>query len=444
MRKERSQWNDAKCESRKRRSATSVVGVSSTRVDDALAISEQWLEEMDLVRLTRARLETAGLLNTDVDVVAIGKASREMYDAVEAALGSRVRRRYVVADEVSGAHVAANVLIGEHPVPGEGSLRAGEALISFLEESTTAHCTLFLLSGGASSLCVLPVAPVSLEDLRGVWDSALATGVDITTLNKIRASTSALAGGGVLRHVGTPESCSLILVDNVISGAEWVASGLTYDYEPAPEEVALLFDHVALIGTALGERLLKGYERRARLIAVPPTSHHENVVLAEPSMMFDHTLVEARRRGYRVVNMGSRVHGDVASVVAHWKNVLRRESNERGPTAFVGVGEVTVKVEGNGTGGRCQEFAWLMAQVLGDMERDSAFVARASDGRDYVSGVGGAWVDSSTMDRLLVEGVIWAEVARANDTYPALKSLGQLIDGGHTGWNLCDVYVALW
>jgi glycerate 2-kinase len=418
--------------------------MTSARVDDALAISEHWLKEMDLVRLTRARLETAGLLNTNVDVVAIGKASREMSAAVDAVLGARVQRRFIVCDEASAtADGAAHVLVGEHPVPGEGSRRAGEALISFLEESTSARSTLFLLSGGASSLCVLPAPPVTLEDLRGVWDAALAKGADITTLNKIRASTSALAGGGVLRHVGTTESGSLILVDNVISGAEWVASGLTYDYEPGPNGVALLLEHIALSNTALGARLLKGYERRARLMAAPPTSHHENYVLAEPSMMLDHTIDEARRRHYRVVNMGSRVHGDVASVVAHWKNVLRRESNERGPTAFVGVGEVTVKVEGTGTGGRCQEFAWLMAQVLADLERDAAFVARASDGRDYVSGVGGAWVESSTMKRLSVEGISWSDVVRTHDTYPALKSLGQLIDGGHTGWNLCDVYVAL-
>ncbi|HEY5304642.1 MAG TPA: hypothetical protein VIJ86_11395, partial [Acidimicrobiales bacterium] len=39
--------------------------------------------------------------------------------------------------------------------------------------------------------------------------------------------------------------------------------------------------------------------------------------------------------------------------------------------------------------------------------------------------------------------VDWKEVAEANDSHSALGALGQLIEGGHTGWNLCDLYVAL-
>jgi glycerate 2-kinase len=109
----------------------------------------------------------------------------------------------------------------------------------------------------------------------------------------------------------------------------------------------------------------------------------------------------------------------------------------------MGVGEVTVRVGGAGTGGRCQEFAWYMAKVLAELDRDAAFVARASDGRDFVEGVGGAWVERSTLERVLTSGVDWLAVAQANDSHSALRTLGQLLEGGHTGWNLCDLYVAL-
>jgi len=109
----------------------------------------------------------------------------------------------------------------------------------------------------------------------------------------------------------------------------------------------------------------------------------------------------------------------------------------------VGVGEVTVQVHGDGRGGRCQEFAWLMAKELGASTRPSAFVARASDGRDYIEGVGGAWTSESTLARIDDLGLDWLSIARTHDTYPALRALGQLIPGGHSGWNLCDLYVAL-
>jgi hydroxypyruvate reductase len=84
-----------------------------------------------------------------------------------------------------------------------------------------------------------------------------------------------------------------------------------------------------------------------------------------------------------------------------------------------------------------------MAKELSDGARHSAFAARSSDGRDYVEGVAGAWVTDNTSARMEDAGLDWLTVARAHDTYPALRALGQLIEGGHTGWNLCDVYVAL-
>jgi len=400
---------------------------------------------MSLGALVEARLATARLLDVLVDVVAIGKASREMASDVRVVLGERVCRQFTVCDQASVAsyEVPSDVVVGEHPIPGPGSLEAGERLVAFLTAPTEADGTLFLLSGGASSLCVAPVPPLTLADLRGLWDAALTSGADISTLNKIRAATSSIAGGGVLRSVRTNRSESLILVDNVISGARWVASSMTYDYLPERDEVTALLSDVELAGTSLGERLVAAYEHRASLMAAPVRSRHENIVLAEPAMMLRATIEEAARRGLRVVDMGSRVHGDAELVSRQWKEVLQREVEDGGPVALIGVGEVTVRVRGPGRGGRCQEFAWSMANVLADLGRESAFVARASDGRDFIEGVGGAWVDEVTKEHASMKGIDWSVVMETNDSYTALSALDQLLEGGHTGWNLCDVYVAL-
>lgn len=400
---------------------------------------------MNLGALVEARLSTAQLLDVRVDVVAIGKASREMASDVRVALGERVCRQFTVCDQASVAsnEELSDVVVGEHPIPGPGSLEAGERLVAFLSAPTEADCTLFLLSGGASSLCVAPVPPLTLEDLRGLWDAALKSGADITTLNKIRAATSSLAGGGVLRSVRTNRSASLILVDNVISGARWVASSMTYDYLPERDEVTTLLSDVDLAGTFLGERLVAAFEHRASLMAAPVRRRHENIVLAEPAMMLRATIDGAARHGVRVVDMGSRVHGDVELVSRQWRDVLQEELEVGSPVALIGVGEVTVRVRGPGRGGRCQEFAWSMANVLADLGRESAFVARASDGRDFIEGVGGAWVDEVTKERASMQGIDWSTVMETNDSYTALSALDQLLEGGHTGWNLCDVYVAL-
>ena len=282
-------------------------------VADARAIATRWREEMDLGELTSALLSESGLRETSVDVVAIGKASREMSAAVVDTLGAGVQRRITVCDEASlrRSPVTPDVVVGEHPVPGEGSLRAGEAVLNFLDQPSAAEATLFLISGGASSLCVAPVPPLSLDDLHAVWEAVLRSGADITTLNMIRAASSQIAGGAVLRHVGTSRSTSFILVDNVISGARWVASALTYDFQPSEDEMVALWDTIDLTDVGLRARLLAGLRSRDTLMSAPRRARHENLVLGEPAMMLGFAVLEAQRRGYEVIDMGASISGDV-------------------------------------------------------------------------------------------------------------------------------------
>jgi glycerate-2-kinase len=394
---------------------------------------------MDLTALVGERLRELARSEETVDLVAIGKASPEMALAARAVLAGRIRREIVVSDD--GAlrdRSNESVLIGEHPVPGEGSLRAGKAVVAFLDGDDHADVTLFLISGGASSLCVLPASPLTLDDLNEIWQAALHAGVDITTLNQTRATGSLIAGGALLRSVRSQHSKSLILVDNVVSGAPWVASAMTYDYWPTSTDVDALWSKID-VSSSLRAKMLAAFEVRTQVMKSRPSPIHENVVVGEPAMMLRSAIEEALRRGYYVIDMGARVIGDVGSVTHEWGEVIRRASVR---TAVVGVGEVTVQVQGGGVGGRCQEFAWLMAKELSG-ERQSAFVAQTSDGRDYVEGVAGAWVTNDTASRIDAAGLNWLTVARSHDTYPALRTLEQIIEGGHTGWNLCDIYVAL-
>ncbi|HEY5265174.1 MAG TPA: DUF4147 domain-containing protein, partial [Acidimicrobiales bacterium] len=111
-------------------------------LNDARALSSTWLRELDLVTLTERQLAAAGLLDQDLafDVVAIGKASREMADAVASVLGERLCRQLVIGDEASAATggPSPDLVVGEHPIPGARSLNAGTSLLSFLDQPTRA------------------------------------------------------------------------------------------------------------------------------------------------------------------------------------------------------------------------------------------------------------------------------------------------------------------
>jgi glycerate 2-kinase len=419
--------------------------VTSTPLSDALDISGAWRESLELDALVGDQLRDAGVANHTVDVVAIGKASRTMASACAAFFGDKLLKKLLIVDGASESspELDVDVVVGEHPLPGSGSVRAGARLLEFLDAPTTAQCTVFLVSGGASSLCVVPEPPMHVDDVVAIFRAALETGINITTLNQLRAATSAIAGGGILRHVSTQRSIALIMVDNVVSGAAWVASALTYEYQPERSDVTALLEAINRATLPLATTVYESFERRRVAMQRPVTTAHENRVVAQPSMVLDITRQRAQQHGYRVVSLGSEIHGDVNDVADQWADVISRELSKGDRLCVVGVGEVTVRVSGSGKGGRCQAIAWAMAKVLERTTRDGVFVARATDGRDFVQGVGGAWVDTSTIARAASLGIDWAAIAVENDTFRGLSALGQVIEGSGTGWNLCDLYVAI-
>ncbi len=412
---------------------------------DALAMSRSWSGSLDLETLVEKKLRAEISGEQSVDVVAIGKASREMAYAAGKFLGSRVRRRFLVCghDSAAMAPPDGDVRVGEHPIPGAGSLRAGEELVSFLSSSDASEGTVFLISGGASSLCVLPFEPLELDDLRRLWDAVSLVGADITTYNKVRAATSRIAGGAILRQLRSQWSLSLIMVDNAVSGAPWVGSAMTYDYQPNTTEIRTLVEALAITGSPLGDKIEAACEMRRQSLKKTAPLHHSNKVLADPKLLLRAVSVHARRRGYKVLDLGSQIRGDVHDVSQDWGATLESLVGFNGQLCVVGTGEVTVRVAGSGRGGRCQEFAWRMAENLQRLNREVVFVAASSDGRDFVNGVGGAWVDNGTLKRASDLGIEWHDIVNENDSYRALSALHQLLPGGHTGWNLCDIYFAL-
>jgi glycerate 2-kinase len=419
--------------------------MTSELLIDALAISDAWSSALDLHAMIETQVRGLAGRDDGVDVVAVGKAAREMASAAREVLGDHVLRQLVIVDEGPAFSLDVDVefVIGEHPLPGLGSLLAGERLVDFLDRSSAAQCTIFLISGGASSLCALPASPVDLDDLHELFAAALESGADITTLNKLRAACSSIAGGAVLRRVRTPGSLSLIMVDNVVSGVRWVASGLTFDYTPVRDEVQQLLSDIGRRDTPLASQILDAFEARSEIMAEPITTVHENRVIAEPAQVLATVGREAQRRGFRVIDLGASLHGDVQENVDAMAARTASESLIDGAFCVVGVGEVTVQVRGDGVGGRCQEFAWRMAGAFGDYERDVIAVARSTDGRDYVRGIAGGWSDRETLRHARELGIDFVSVVRDSDSYSALQELGQLIGGGRTGWNLCDVYLCV-
>ena len=102
-----------------------------------------------------------------------------------------------------------------------------------------------------------------------------------------------------------------------------------------------------------------------------------------------------------------------------------------------------VKVRGRGRGGRNQELALSSIEALARCSRPTVLAAFATDGVDGISEAGGALVDDRSARRAVARGVSMRDALERNDSFEALKRLGDLMVTGPTGTNVADVTVLL-
>jgi glycerate 2-kinase len=391
-----------------------------TRADAAVEVAKRAIAACHAGTLTARALEAAELPQARrVFGVATGKAAAEMQATVAAAVDpERWAGGVVVTDAVGG-----------HPLPDDGSLRAGAAVEELLASARLGPDDLVVacVSGGTSSLVALPVEGVTLDDLRAATADLLAAGIDVTRMNAVRARLSRFHGGGLLELAAPARVAALVLGDNVQIGAPGVGSAPTYAPPLTRDEAAaVVAEHVRPgVRERLLERLLP--DRPVRDCAL-------ELVVGEPKDLAVAAVKAATAFGLRAELYPAPLVGEARQAARAFAGELRQG-------ALVGWGEVTVTLEDGGEGGRCQEFALAAAQAIAG--REACVVAVASDGRDFTSGVAGAWVDGTTTRRAQAAGVDLRAALVRHDSGPAHAALGQAIAGWRTGTNLCDLYLGV-
>src|SRR5581483_6062707 len=139
-------------------------------------------------------------LNRRLLLLGAGKGAGALAQGLEQLLEEqRVNGVVVVPAEQETALRTVAVVHGEHPLPGEGSVRGAEAMFSLLAQKQPDDLICFCVTGGASSLLVSPVQGVSLADKIAVNQLLLACGADIHEVNSVRKHLSRVKGGGLAR-----------------------------------------------------------------------------------------------------------------------------------------------------------------------------------------------------------------------------------------------------
>jgi len=416
------------------------------------------LQDARILRILSAALEAVDpfnavqkyLPNIDGRVfgLGIGKAAIPMMDALA--------EQIPFADGLAVTKFASGlsrelytVIEGGHPIPDARSLHAGERVLEFvstLKEGDTLVC---LISGGGSALVTAPYVP--LEDLQTLTSLLLSNGARIDEINTLRRHLDRLKGGGLARATQA-KIISLILSDVIGNPLEAIASGPTAA-DPTTREDALkilekyfhaLTTETQRHGDSLNSvtqwlRGSKESETRAEDGGGSIDERVQNIIIGDNQLAARAALKQAGLEGFHAEILTNELQGEAREVGHELAHHLRVDTlNRTRPFCLIAGGETTVKIKGDGKGGRNQELALAAVNELRDLQ-NVMLIALATDGDDGPTDAAGAVVTGESAQRAEALGLDAADHLSRNDAYPFFDALGDLLKTGPTGTNVNDL-----
>ena len=186
-----------------------------------------------------------------VIVVGSGKATLAIAAAVERRLGARIDGGAVVVREGEDLLELERieVLVADHPLPSERSVRAARRLLELAADVRAGDLVLASFTGGSSALTSLPPPGVSSTEKRRLHELLLSSGAPITEVNAVRKHVSALKGGRLGALIAPATVVNLTASDVAGDRLDAITDPTVEDRSTVAEAVAILrerdlWDHV--------------------------------------------------------------------------------------------------------------------------------------------------------------------------------------------------------
>lgn len=399
----------------------------------ALSLLEEAVESVDPARCARRGLEHFASKNLGAArplyLVALGKASYAM--AREALSLVKVEGGIVHCFE-SGQLGPLRLECCGHPLPVAEAAAQGERMLDFAGSLGAGDDVLVLLSGGASAMLEAPVAGLQLDDLRQTTEALLACGANIREVNTVRRCLSRTKGGGLLEALHPARVFNIIISDVPGQPPSVVSSGPTLP--PARGRAEDVVDRYAL-GTKLPGAVLAVIRTdSAGSWEGPEGLQVHTFVAADNDSAVEAIVAAGVRMGVDLKRAPGSIVGEAREVALNFY----REAVSAGGDGYVGGGECTVTVRGEGRGGRAQEFVLSSAIAFGG----GLVAALGTDGVDGMSEAAGALFDQQALAVCRSDFTPQAYLDH-NDSDGFFSRVGTQLITGRTGTNVSDIYLFL-
>jgi glycerate 2-kinase len=364
------------------------------------------------------------------------------------------------------AHPSLRVVVGDHPLPGGGSLAAAAAVGEVADAVRPGDGVLLLLSGGATSLAAAPVEGVTPVDLRALFALLLESGLDIRRMNAVRKRVTRWGAGRLGVALAPARVLPIVLSDVPDDDLATIGSGPCAPDVTTAREIREMIEERAL-ASRLPSAALAWIDDAVRGIrAETPKRDDDSLAgVLEAELLghraaIDAVAAAARARGLAALVAAAPLAGEAAAAgprlagdALRLARQLRLVSDAAATplvAAYAGETTVTIPDGAAGRGGRSQELALSAARTLAraaesaaDAAADVALLAAGTDGRDGPTDAAGAFVDATTWRRAREGGRDPELDLSRHDSFAALDAAGALLRTGLTGTNAADLALVL-
>jgi len=340
-----------------------------------LEISETGLKALDYQKVLK-NLNLSRVLKKyqNVYLIGFGKGSAKAVD---------ILRKKIKFKEIYVIDVTGNYTRGTHPLPSEKNFKFTQKVVErFNGKLTQKDLVIVIVCGGGSAMFTYPV--VGIEKFKEINQQLLKSGANIYEMNIVRKHLDLVKGGGLAKILYPAKVVSLIFSDVPGNDLSFIASG------PTVKDKTKVNDALKIIK----KYKIKGISKNDLIETPKENKYFKNVenrlVLSNLTALYA-MKEKAKKLGLRAKILTDELEGEVSQVAKYLLNEIKKSRED----LILCGGETTVKVKGNGKGGRNQELVlWFLKYTHNELMRTSHELMRTNN-FSISSREGSQWFESN-------------------------------------------------
>jgi len=372
------------------------------------------------------------------NILAMGKAAPGMAAAANEILGTHIPGVGVCPRGTAPALPGWLWLQGDHPIPSNRSLHAGQALAYAVSLMGRGDVVLVLLSGGASALTSIPKPPFTDKTSVEVSRRLMESGVSIDELNAVRRRMDLLKAGGLARLAAPAATIALIISDVPDNRLSDIGSGPTSGTDlRAPDPISVIRKY-GLLDSFSQRDLSLLHSQYPRFPFPKPV----NIIIGTNETALDAAANHARSQNYETIIFPRTLRGEAREMGIRIAAMAEDHLRSGRKICLLLGGETAATVTGDGIGGRNLELALAFAGAI-EHAPGIWLLSLGTDGKDGTSPAAGAIVHSGTVRKGRSLGLDVNTALNTNNSHVYLKTIGAAVMTGPTGTNVSDIVIVL-